>query len=99
MYLKYVGLNGGGGGSGSGSFGSSATRAIAESLKNHPLIVQGKGAPVRVRMVEKTNLGHRKHVTVTVRALVSQSGRRTLQIIRSPDEPTPVSPKGPWECR
>ncbi len=105
VYLKYSGHNGSssssGGSNSSDTLSSSATKQITEALKNHPLIVQGRGVPVKVTLLEKTTEeGHQKYLTVTVKSrLDKKSGRRTLEIKRMPDEMYKVSLKGPWECR
>ncbi len=96
VYLKYQKK------SADSTLGEEATRAVAEALKDHPLLREGRGAPVRIKLMESTKGGERRQITVAVRSAVGKDGKASLRMRRIREdeeaEEKEIRQSGPWEC-
>jgi hypothetical protein len=80
------------------SSSSSTTKVIMDLIRKNPRLVS-EGRPTKVKIKQKSAAGHERLVNVTVVAKVNGEGKRSIEIIQSPEyDPDPVRPAGPWSC-
>lgn len=77
---------------------SSSTRMIMDLIKKNPKLLRDEH-PTKLKIKQMSASGQERVVNVTVCTKVDQQGKRSIQIVHSPEyDAEPIRADGPWSC-
>ena len=94
VFRKYSG----GTGNSSLTHDAESTKMIMDLIKKNPKLLSDEH-PTKLKIKQMSASGQERVVNVTVCSKVDMEGKRSIQIIHSPEyDPEPIRADGPWNC-